>query len=195
MALPVPSVLKSDGVDGGASSRVLPRTGPGPQKGAVPAPRIPRQGAELGHHVRPDGIQVEVADELQEVTLLLHHDGCVPIVAEMAHTLVAAVERPRIPCEERPHAAGQGALSRPEQQMGVVREQGPPVHGERPVLRQRGEAADEVGAVRIVAKEGVRSIPRTIPWWRVCGASRRVPYSVHSFGERRRARLPDGIGQ
>ena len=120
----------------------------------MPAPRIPRKGAEVGHHVRPDGIQVEVADELQEIRLLLHHDGFVPILEEMAHTLVAAVERPRIPREERPHAAGQGALSRPEQQMGVVREQGPRVHGERPVLRQRGEAADEVGAVRIVPEEG-----------------------------------------
>jgi hypothetical protein len=72
----------------------------------------------------------------------------------MQRISLAALQRSRVPREESPHAAGQGALSRPEQQMGVVREQGPRVYGERPRLRQRGEAADEVGAVRIVPEEG-----------------------------------------
>jgi len=35
---------------------------------------------------------VEIADQFEEVGLLLHHDGLVPILEEGAHPMVAAVE-------------------------------------------------------------------------------------------------------
>ena len=109
----------------------------------MPAPRIPRKGTEICHHLRPDGVEVEVADEFQEVGFLLHHDGFVPVLEEMTRPVVAAVEGPRVPREETAHAPGEGAMPRPEQEVRVVREQGPGVDGERPTLRQRRDARDE----------------------------------------------------
>jgi len=66
---------------------------------------------------------------------------------------VAAIEGPGVPCEEGPEAAVQGAGARPDQEMGVIREQGPGVHREGARLRQRGQAGDEVRAVGVGADD------------------------------------------
>lgn len=87
----------------------------------MPGPGIGAQPAEIRDPLRPQGIQVQVADQLQEVGLRLHHDGLVAVLDQVAHPLMAAIERPGVPGEEGAHAPGQGAGSRPDQEMGVVR--------------------------------------------------------------------------
>lgn len=99
-------------------------------------------------------------------------DGLVPALEEMAHPFVAALERPRVPREETPHAAGQRALSRPEEQMRVVREQGPGDTVSAPCSARRASRATKSARSVSSRKRAVRSIPRTITWWRVSGASR-----------------------
>ena len=97
---------------------------------------------------------MEVADEFEEVGLLLHHDGLVPVLEEMPDPLVAAIEGPGVAREEGPHAARERPAPRPDQEVGMVREQRPGVDGEGPRLREGRQAGDEVGPVGVVAEEG-----------------------------------------
>jgi hypothetical protein len=97
---------------------------------------------------------MEVADEFQEVRLLLHHDGLVAVLEEMADPLMAAVEGSRVAREERAHAAREGPLPRPEQEVRVVREQGPCVHGEPGRLDQAPHPGTEIAPIGVVPEDG-----------------------------------------
>ena len=55
-----------------------------------------------------EGIQVEVPHEFEQVRLLLHHDGLVAVLEEVAAPLVAAIEGAGVPRQERAHAPGEG---------------------------------------------------------------------------------------
>ncbi len=131
----------------------LPGTGDLPQEGAVAGPGIPIQFAEVRDDLRAQRIEVEIPDELQEVRFLLHHDGLVPVLEEVAHPLVAAIEGPGVPGEQGPHAPSQGARPRPHQEVRVVREHGPGVDGPGPGLCQGREARDKVRPIRVIPEE------------------------------------------
>ena len=103
--------------------------------------------------LRADGIQMEVADEFQQVGLLLHHDGLVAILEEMPHTFMAPVEGAGIAGEEGPHAARQGTRPRPDEEMGMVRQEGPGIHGPGPPLGQGAAPGEKVRPVRVVAED------------------------------------------
>jgi len=132
--------------------------GPHPA-GAVPGPGIAVQRAEFRDHARTEGVQVEVAHQLQEVGLLLHHDGLVPVVEEVPDPVVPAIERACVARQEGPHTARKGPLARPDEEVRVVREEGPGVDGEGPRLRQRAEPGDEVGAVDVIREDGAALEP------------------------------------
>jgi len=119
----------------------------------VPCPRIPGLGAQIGDPRRAERVQAEVAHEFEQVGLLHHHDGPVPVLEEMAHPVVAATEGPRVPREEGPEAAVQGPSARPDQEVGVIREQGPGLHREGAHLRHRGQAGDDVRAAGVGGKD------------------------------------------
>ena len=135
-------------------ARVLPGPGHPAEEGAVAGPGVPVQRAEIGDDRRPERVQVEVAHEFEEVRLLLHHDGLVAVLEEMARALVAAVEGAGVAGEEAPHAPGERAAPGADQEVGVVGEERPGVDGEGAVRRQGGQAGDEVRAVRVVAEDG-----------------------------------------
>ncbi len=117
-------------------------------------PGVPGEGPEVRHHPRPEGVQVEVADELQEVGLRLDHDGLVPVLEEVPDPLVAAIERPGVAAQQGAHAPGEGAGSRPDQEVGVVRQARPGEDGEGSALRERRQAPDEVPPVGVVPEDG-----------------------------------------
>jgi len=81
---------------------------------------------------------VEIADEFQEVRLLLHDDGFVPVLEEVPHPLVAAVVPEGIAREQPAHELREPLGPTAQQQVGVVREEGPGVE-RRP--GGRGEVA------------------------------------------------------
>ena len=87
-------------------ARVLPGPRHPADERAVAGPGVPVAGAEVRHELRPERIQVEVADQFQEVGLFLHHDRLVPVLEEVAASLVAPVEGTGVPREEAPHAPG-----------------------------------------------------------------------------------------
>ena len=72
--------------------RRLPRPGDGSDEGTVPRPRIPVQGTQISDHRRAERIQVEGADEFEEVRLLLSHDGLVVVLEEVTARFVPPVE-------------------------------------------------------------------------------------------------------
>jgi hypothetical protein len=72
----------------------------------------------------------------------------------VAKPVVAPVEDTGIPCEKGPHDAGQGAGSGPNQEMGVVGQEGPGIDGQ---ARSRGKGRktlNEVIPVTVISKDG-----------------------------------------
>jgi len=119
----------------------------------VACPGLAIQAAEIREDRRPYRIQVEIPDQLQEVRFFVHHDGPIPVLEQVADPAVPAVEGPGVAREEAPDAAREGATPGADQEVGMVRKERPGVDGERPVLRQRGEAGDEVGPVGVVPED------------------------------------------
>jgi hypothetical protein len=128
--------------------RILPGARHSAEEGAVASPRIPDQGAQIGDDGRPEGIEVEVPDEFEEIRLFLHHDGLLAVLEEMACAPIAAIEASSVAGEQRPHGSRKWSDASPDQEMSVIREQCPGVDGEPALLRQHGEPRDEVRAVR-----------------------------------------------
>jgi len=72
----------------------------------MPGPGVPRERPQIRHHHPPDRVQVEVADEFEKGGRLLHHEGLVPVLEEMADAVMPPVERAGIAREEGPYAPG-----------------------------------------------------------------------------------------
>ncbi len=140
--------LPQDGPSG------LPGAKPIAQERAMPGPGVPVQRAERGNHLCPERVQVQVPDEFEEVGFLLHHDGLVAVLEEVADPLVPPVEGARIAGEQRTHAARKRPLPRPGEEVGVIGEEGPSVDGEAGRVNQSRQPADEVGPVCVVPKDG-----------------------------------------
>jgi hypothetical protein len=78
------------------------------------AVRVAVQAAEIRNHARADWIEMEIPHEFQEVRLLLHQDGLVPVLEEMAAPPMPAVESPRVAREEGTHGAREGLARGPD---------------------------------------------------------------------------------
>lgn len=82
--------------------------------------QVLRRGNDTG----AERIEVDVADELQEIGLLLAEDGLVAVLEQVAGPLVAPVVPDRVGRQKAPHHLCERRLSRPEEQMKVVRDEG-----------------------------------------------------------------------
>ena len=118
----------------------------------MPTPGISLQGLEIGHHPRAQRVQVDVSREFEQVGLFLDHDGLVPVLEKVPPPAMPAVEGPRIAREERAHHAREGTQAGPDQEVGVIRQEGPGVDGHVVRLRQAGQAAYKVLSVQIIPK-------------------------------------------
>ena len=97
-------------------------------------PGIPVHVGQIRDEPRPHRIEVDVAHQLAEVGVLLHDDGLVAVLEEVAHPPVAAVVRLGVPRQEPAHELGEPRRAAPQEQVGVVGEEGPGVEG-RPGCR------------------------------------------------------------
>jgi hypothetical protein len=104
---------------------------------------------------------VEVSHKLQEVRFLLHQDGLVPVLDEMAHPAMAPVECPGIPCEERSHGGHQAWLDglpwpgmrATDKEVEVVRQQYPREDLESRTFHHPCKPSEEFGTIPVVAEE------------------------------------------
>jgi hypothetical protein len=73
----------------------------------VSRPGIAIEGPEVSDEVRAEWVQVEIADQFQEVGVLFHDDGLVPVLEQVSHPLVAAVKGAGVAGEQGAHAPSQ----------------------------------------------------------------------------------------
>jgi hypothetical protein len=112
------------------------------------------QGAEIGNHLRPEGVEVEVADEFQEIRLLFRHDGLVPVLEEGADAFVAPVEGPPARRgEQRAHIPREGPSPRADQEVGVVREERPGIDPPGARFCERREPREKVVPVGVIFED------------------------------------------
>ena len=87
--VPAPGEAARWGEAGKHHVRVLPRDRPAAHQRAGPAPPVPGETPQVLDDLRPEGIEVEIADELQEIGFFLDYDGLIAVLEEMAVALVA----------------------------------------------------------------------------------------------------------
>jgi len=133
--------------------RRLPRAGRPSHERAVPTPGVPVERREGGDHAGAERVQVEVADEFEQVPVLLHHDRFVAVLEEVAGPLVPAVERASVPGEQGPQIPAQRAGAGPDEKVGVIREEGPGVDGQGAGGRERRQPGEEIRPVGVVPKD------------------------------------------
>jgi hypothetical protein len=92
-------------------------------------PGIPVEVREIGNEPGPQGVKVEIAHQFPEVGVLFHHDGFVPVLEEVADTLVAPIVGEGIAGEEAAHELREALRATPEEQMGMVGQEGPGIEG------------------------------------------------------------------
>lgn len=76
-----------------------------------------------------------------------------PLLEEVAHPLMAAVEGPGIAGEQGAHTACERPLPRPDEDVRMGGEERPRVDGEAGGVDQGRRPADEVSPVRVVPKD------------------------------------------
>jgi hypothetical protein len=80
----------------------------------VARPGVALQRPEVGDHLRAEGVQVDVADQFEQVGFFFHHDGLVAVLKQVADAFVAPIERAGVSGEERAHAPSEGTRPRAE---------------------------------------------------------------------------------
>jgi len=97
---------------------------------------------------------MDVPYQLQQVGLLFHQDGLVPILEEMADPLVAPVETAGVPCEEASHDRRQRPLPRPDQEVNMIGEQRPRQYREPSLRSDRCQPVDPILPIHVISKDG-----------------------------------------
>ena len=117
--------------------------------GTVPRPRVPVQAGQGLDDSGPQRIEMDVPGEFEEVRLLLHHNRAVAILKQVALSMVAPVEGTGIAGEQATHEGGEGPVARSEEQVEVVREQGPREDRDARRRKLSGKKAKKIRPVRV----------------------------------------------
>jgi hypothetical protein len=133
---------------------VLPATPDLSHQHAMAAPRKTIESRRRLDEPRAERIQMDVAYQLQEVRLLLDEDRFVPILEEVACAAVATVERTGISGEEARHHSRQRMRSGSDQQMDVIRQEGPRQDRQARLRHQRGKPVEKILAVCVSKEKG-----------------------------------------
>lgn len=132
----------------------LPGAGHPSQDGAMPTPGVPVECRQRWDESGAERIEVDVADQLQEVRILLDQDGLVAVLEEVALPLVAAVEGPGVPGEQPPHAGGERLPARPDKEVDVIGEECPRQDGQPRGRRHGSEPVHPGLAIGLILEYG-----------------------------------------
>jgi hypothetical protein len=100
----------------GILSRKLPLT----EQGGVSGPRVAIERVDGHGQTRTNRVQVNVANELEEVRLLLDEDALEAVLEEVSGAAVDTVEGADIGGEPRLNEAGEGEVAGTEQCVGML---------------------------------------------------------------------------
>jgi len=96
---------------------------------------------------------VDVADEFEQISIVLNEDGFEPVLKEVAAAMTAPIEGGCVAGEQALHDAGDGCGTGSGQEMHVVGHQAPGVNRPSGSGDLRLEAVEEVAAIEIGAKD------------------------------------------
>jgi hypothetical protein len=97
---------------------------------------------------------VDVPYELQQIRLLFHEDGLVPVLEEVARPLVAPIEGPGVSREEPSHGRRQGPFPCPDQEMNVIGQEGPGDDRETSLGSDGREAVGPILPIGVIGEDG-----------------------------------------
>ena len=120
----------------------------------MPSPGIFIEHIQCADYFGSKGIEVDVPYQFQQIGLLFHQDGLVPILEEVAGPLVAPIETPGVPCEEASHGRRQRPRPRPNQEVKMIREQRPRKNREPSIRSDRREPVDPILPIHVISKDG-----------------------------------------
>jgi hypothetical protein len=100
--------------------------------------------------------------------------------------LVSAIEGPGIASQETPHGASQRPRTRPHQEVGVIREEGPGGDSECSLFRQCSEASHEVRSIRVIPED---ELPLQTPHHHMVEGSRGIQTRLAGHGRQIVAQL------
>lgn len=111
------------------------------------------QGIQIGNQLGAEGIEVDVAHQLQEIGILLAEDGLVSVLEERAESSVAPIVGDGIAREEPSHEGRKRDEAGPKQEVGMVEQQGPGITGGGGFDEETPEAIQEMVSVLIVLED------------------------------------------
>lgn len=134
--------------------RILPGARVVTEQEGMAGPGILIEGVELGDHAGPQGIEVNVAHEFEQVGLVLDEDGLEAALEKVADTAMAGVERGGVTAEQALHGTGEGCRAGAQQEVEVGSHQCPGIDREARDGSDFGEPIEEVGAISIGGEDG-----------------------------------------
>lgn len=103
--------------------------------------------------MRPQGVQMDVADKFLEIDVFLTDNGFVSILKKLTRPVITAIEKDGISCKETSHEAGDAWRTASEKKVGMIRYQCPSI-ARCPGLRQkRGKTFYEIVTVAITPED------------------------------------------
>jgi hypothetical protein len=151
-------VLRTGGLERGPEVgkdevRVLPGRSSVAEQCRVATPGIVAEGVEVEDQMSAHGVQMDIANQLQEIGFLFDHDRLKAVLEEVSRAAVAAVETDRIASEKPAHYGGKRCGTGAGEQVEMVRDEAPGVHGGFGFGHQFGEPAEEIESISIVAED------------------------------------------
>jgi hypothetical protein len=117
------------------------------QQDGVSRPGVALQRVDRDRETGSDRIQMDVANELEEIRLLFNEDALEAVLKEIARPTVDAVEDADIRAEPTLNEAGRGELSGTEPKVRMVGHERPGIESGMRFGDERGETADEEAPV------------------------------------------------
>jgi hypothetical protein len=93
---------------------------------------------------------MDVANQLQQIGILLAENGFITVLEKMPATLVPTVEAHRIPGEQALHDNRYRYIPGAQQQMEMVRHEGPGVTGGSRFAHNLAKPAEKILPVRVI---------------------------------------------
>ena len=94
---------------------------------------------------------MDVAHQLQQIGILLAEDGFITVLEKMPAAPVATVKAYRIPGKQPLHYSRDRNISGPQQQVEMVRHEGPSVTGGPRLSENLTEPAEKILPVRVIS--------------------------------------------
>ena len=106
------------------------------------------------YKVGSQGVQVDIANEFEEVRIFLAHDRLVTVLEEMAPSVVPQVEGDGIAGQESSHEGGQAGRTAAQEEMKVIGNECPGIDARSRFFSDLPKPVKEVLAIPGVSEDG-----------------------------------------